>query len=320
VQLKLTVLITTYNHESFIEEALDSVVTQRLTSEMEVLVGDDASTDRTRTILLTWRDRHPGLIRLFLPDRNLGCSGTVLFMKLLEQARGQYIALLDGDDFWLSPDKLQHQVAYLDSRPECSLCWHRAYNLYPDGRLVPYEDNFEYEQGKSVYSLRDIMFQNFIPTCSVVFRNGLIGTLPRSFTRMPSPDWFFNAMLAERGFLGLLDDVWGVRRVHPGGVISMKPATEKLAFNIKCVRMVNRYLHHVYQADARRRLAYLHRELALIERSRSKKAWHAANCLRLSPRDERWSRAELGRMIIGDRFVTQAARLLKPRRTGQQQD
>lgn len=320
MQPKLTVLVTTYNHELFIEQALESVVTQRVASEIEVLVGDDASTDGTRKILLSWRDRHPDLIHLVLPDRNLGCGGIVLFMKLLEQARGQYIALLDGDDFWLSPDKLQHQIAYLDSRPECSLCWHRAYNLYQDGRFVPYEDNFEYEQGRSVYSLRDIMFQNFIPTCSVVFRNGLIRTFPRSYVRMPSPDWFFNVMLAERGFLGLLDDVWGVRRVHPGGVISMKPATEKLAFNIKCVRIVNRYLRHVYQVEARRRLAYLHRELALSERSRSKKAWHSANCLRLSPRDERWSRSELSRMIVGDRFVAHAARLLKPRRTGRQHE
>jgi len=311
--MKLSVVITTYNHEPFVAEALDSVLRQRVSFPFEIIVGDDCSSDGTRRILREFQARCPELIHLVFPEVNLGAGGNRLSAKVLAEARGEYVAFLDGDDYWLGTGKLERQVRFLDDHAECSMCCHRAYNLYPDGRLMPYEDNFDYETGRLFYSLRDIMFQNFIPTCSVVFRKRLLTRLPRSFLAMPAGDWFFNVLLAEHGTIGWLDEVWGVRRVHPGGVISMKSRAEKLRFNIRCVHIIDSYFKGAYRREARARLAYLHRELGLRLREGRKRwrgAWHAAMSLRLAPSDQRWSRVETLRLIGGETFASIAERVV----------
>jgi hypothetical protein len=182
------------------------------------------------------------------------------------------------------------------------MCWHRAYNLYPGQGLTPYENNFDYDLQKTYYSLRDVIFQNFIPTASIVFRNGLV-TLPPAFATVPAADWFYNALLAERGPLAFLNEVWSVRRVHAGGLISMKSPEAKLQFNIDCVRMIDAHFKNVYRTEAKARLAYLHRELAIRLREIGQPwrgAVQAARSLAASPADSRWPRVDTLAMIIGN--------------------
>jgi glycosyltransferase involved in cell wall biosynthesis len=300
--MKLSVLVQSYNHQDYITQALESVLSQRTSFGWEVVVGDDCSTDGTRRILEGFKARYPDRLSLLLPATNLGSGGRTLSRLLLEGARGQYVACLDGDDYWLGVDKLERQVRFLDDHPDCSMCWHRAYNLYPDQSLTPYENNFDYDHQKSYYSLSDVIFQNFIPTASIVFRNGLV-TLPPTFTTVPAADWFYNALLAERGPLAFLNEVWSVRRVHAGGLISMKSPEAKLQFNIDCVHMIDTHFHNAYRTEAKARLAYLHRELAIRLRDsgqRWKAAVQAAKSLVASPADSRWPRVDTLAMIVGN--------------------
>jgi glycosyltransferase involved in cell wall biosynthesis len=302
---RLSVLLQTFNHAAYITQAVESIVGQRTSFGVEVIAGDDCSSDGTRDVLTTLRARFPGRLSLLFPEANLGAGGAVLALALLAEARGEYVAWLDGDDYWLGADKLERQVAFLDRHRDCSMCWHRACNLYPNLELRPYEDNFDYERGQPFYDLADIVFQNFIPTASVVFRNGLV-TLPRDFANIPSPDWFFNALLAEHGRLGFIDEVWSVRRIHAGGVISLKPPEVKLQFNIDCVRMIDAYFRGRFRTQARARLAYLHRELAVCLRHKGhpwKAALQAAQSLAASPADRRWPRGETLEMIVGKRWA-----------------
>src|SRR5918998_6653247 len=101
--MKVSVLVTTYNHEKFIAQAIDSILAQKVTFDYEIVIGEDGSTDTTRDIVLTFRRRYPKRIRLLLPQRNLGFYGNIIFEQALEACRGQYIALLEGDDYWTSP-------------------------------------------------------------------------------------------------------------------------------------------------------------------------------------------------------------------------
>ena len=116
VPLKVTVLVMTYNHAGFIAQALDSVLTQRTGFHYEILISEDRSTDGTRETVISYAEKHPGRIRLLLSERNLH-SNTVV-SRGIRVARGEYVALLDGDDYWVSPDKLQKQVDFLDAHPE----------------------------------------------------------------------------------------------------------------------------------------------------------------------------------------------------------
>ena len=120
---KISVCITTYNHEKFISQALDSVLMQKTDFDFEVLVGEDDSPDNTRDIVKKYARRYPDKLRLFLNDRknviyiNGRPTGRWNFINNIRHAKGEYIALLDGDDCWTDPNKLQVQVDFLENNP-----------------------------------------------------------------------------------------------------------------------------------------------------------------------------------------------------------
>ena len=122
--MKVSVLVMTYNHEKFIRQALDSVLMQETNFEYEILISEDCSTDRTRAIVLEFQQAHPEKVQLLLSTQNIHSNEIVV--RGIRAAQGEYIALLDGDDYWTSPLKLQKQVDFLDSHPECSMCFHNA--------------------------------------------------------------------------------------------------------------------------------------------------------------------------------------------------
>lgn len=313
--VKVTVLVTAYNHAPFLAQALDSVLRQRVSFAYEIVIGDDCSTDGTREIAERFRIEHPDRVRAFLQETNLGGGGNVLFAKLMPHLRGQYIAWLDGDDYWIGGEKLQRQVDFLEAHPECSLCFHRAYNLFPNGQYLPF---FEYEPGRFRYSLEDIVQENFIPACSVVHRNRIVRDLPALFFRMPA-DWVMHILLAQRGQLGFLDEMWAIRRVHAGGVISMKSRSEKLALNIKWVHMIDRYLGRRHGPRLRERRAYLHGELAREMAGSGRPwraAWHAAVSLRLDSSGRGCSPVEMRRIMLGLSLSAGVDRVLGRRRSG----
>ena len=169
--MKVSVLVMTYNHEKFIRQTLDSVAMQETNFEYEILISEDCSTDCTREIVVEFQKAHPKQVRLLLSEKNIHSNEIVV--RGIRAARGQYIALLDGDDYWTSPHKLQKQADFLDRHPECSLCFHNARILHEaegrEGRQwTPLNQ-------KEISTLEDIWMGNFIATCSTMFRRGLSG-------------------------------------------------------------------------------------------------------------------------------------------------
>ncbi len=114
---KLSVVFITYNHEPFIREALDSVFMQETDFEFEIVVGEDCSTDGTRDIIREYNDKYPGRMKLLFREKNLGCPTLNVYQTIME-AEGEYLAFLEGDDYWTDPKKLQKQVDFLESNPE----------------------------------------------------------------------------------------------------------------------------------------------------------------------------------------------------------
>lgn len=121
-KIKVSVCIVAYNQEKYIAQCLQSIVDQKVDFDFEVLVGDDCSTDATRQIITEFAEKYPGKIKPIFHPQNIGPYKNYEFVH--GKARGEYIAHLDGDDFAL-PGKLQHQVDYLDSHPDCNILWHR---------------------------------------------------------------------------------------------------------------------------------------------------------------------------------------------------
>lgn len=133
--VKVSVIVLTYNHERYITQALDSILFQNVGFGYEILIGDDASTDQTANIILDYAARYPNTIHPFLRKENIGATKNLY--NLLTQARGTYIANLEGDDFWTSADKLQTQVKWLDSHPGYIGCCHCCKVVNEAGCEIP---------------------------------------------------------------------------------------------------------------------------------------------------------------------------------------
>lgn len=243
VSMKVSVATETYNHERYIAQALDSILMQEVGFDYEIVIGEDCSTDKTRAIVLEYKRRYPETIRLLLNERNLG--GRRNFVNTLQACRGEYIALLEGDDYWTSSHKLQKQVDYLDSHPECASCFHNATVVYQDGRegSTKYNDDNQ----KEVSFLDDLLRANFIATCSVMFRRGLINGFPRWFFTVPVGDWALHILNAQHGWIGYMNEVMAAHLIHDGGVWSRLPDTERIRKIITFYKIIRGTLHLRYR-------------------------------------------------------------------------
>jgi glycosyltransferase involved in cell wall biosynthesis len=224
--MKVSVLVLTYNHEKYIEQALDSVLMQETNFEYEIIIAEDCSADRTRSIVVDFQRRNPGKIRLVLPAKNLGCYGNRVFAKAFELAQGKYVALLDGDDYWISPTKLQKQADFLDVHPECTLCFHNAMRIYEDSSRAPFPQNFASQ--KQISALEDIWEQNFIAYCTPMFRKDVLDTFPEWYYDLLCADWSLYILCAQYGKIGYIDEILGAYRVHSDGLWSRLDAVQKL--------------------------------------------------------------------------------------------
>lgn len=118
---KVSVCVITYNQARYIKKCIESLIDQDCDFNYEIVVSDDCSTDNTKEILEELYQKHPTKLRIFIHERNLGITKNYLFLH--EQARGEYIAHVDGDDYYFS-NKLRLQAQYLDENKECNIVWH----------------------------------------------------------------------------------------------------------------------------------------------------------------------------------------------------
>ena len=119
---------TTYNHEKYIADAIDSFLDQQTNFKYEILIHDDASTDKTADIIRAYEKKYPNLIKPIYQTENQYSKAGISVDKInIDRALGKYIAICEGDDYWIDKYKLQKQIDYMESHPECSLCVHAGY-------------------------------------------------------------------------------------------------------------------------------------------------------------------------------------------------
>jgi len=221
---RASIFVLTHDHVDWIEQALDSALAQETPFEYELLVADDFSTDGTRERVLEYAARYPDRIRTFLPDRNLGVAG--IWLAAARQCRGEYVAILEGDDYWTSTDKLARQIELLDANPGWSTCFHRATLFFDDGSRPsrPATPAF----AKDVFDLDDILRSCFIPFLTVVFRRDVLATVPDWLFGYRWFDWLFHIWCARRGAIGFLGDDMAAYRVHGAGNWSSRSRLDQL--------------------------------------------------------------------------------------------
>ena len=172
----------TYNHAPYIRQCLDGFLMQQTTFPIEIIINDDCSTDGTTEIIHEYAEKYPDLIFPIFHEENQYQKGVRgMFQRFVfPKARGKYIALCEGDDYWTDPLKLQKQVDFLEANPEYSLCFHNVEVRKEYGGKTNIDLNFYDAQGGQDYTAVDLIMRWIIPTCSVLFRKECVFEVPEN--------------------------------------------------------------------------------------------------------------------------------------------
>ena len=215
----VSILCPTYQHVGFIEDALRGFLGQDTDFPFEILVRDDASTDGTAEIVRDYAERYPNIIRAVLETENRWSEVRPL-QALGPMVRGEFIAICEGDDYWIGPEKLQHQVEQLRANPDRVVSHHQAL-VIADGKVTSSE-RLPKSQARS-HSSRELARGAWTLTLSMVYRNVKISSHPYS-SRFLNGDEYLRAQLGlHGGSTYLAGPALAVYRMHSGGIWSLRP-------------------------------------------------------------------------------------------------
>jgi glycosyltransferase involved in cell wall biosynthesis len=211
----VSIICNTYNHEAYIRDALDGFLMQQCTFPFEILIHDDASTDETPNIIREYAAKFPEIIKPIYQSENQWSKGDFRVFRLQrERAQGRYIALCEGDDYWIDNKKLQKQVNFLESHPDFVMCFHRC--KIENNTNDWWKDRIYNHLKEKEYTGQEILSIWTIPTASVVYRY----TLSPILAAMHVPkeilyiDTFSYLTFAEHGRIYCLGDTMAVYRIH----------------------------------------------------------------------------------------------------------
>lgn len=254
---KISVAMITYNHETFIADAIESALMQCSQEPFEIIAGDDASTDGTASVIARYQRRFPDRFCVIRAVENRGMFQN--FCRTLEHCRGDYVALLEGDDFWISPSKLKRQSEFLDRNPHCPLVFHPARLICEKGTTAP---PLFPTVVNPLIELSDLLYKNPIPTCSVMFRRELLPKPPSWLAELVMIDWPIFILLTQHGPAAFDDSILAAYRIHAGGAWTQKTYPARIEAIIRMLRSVGRHLKPRHRTMIRRNIARIYFELA----------------------------------------------------------
>lgn len=218
-EVKVSICCITYNHEKYIEQAIKSFLMQETNFKYEILIHDDASTDKTADIIKKYQKQYPKIIKPILREENQFSKNIrrLDYRNNYSRAKGKYIAVCEGDDYWIDPYKLQKQVNYMEEHQSCTLCTHAvrrvdANNEKDLGIIRPWDSN------KKINVEEFILGGGmFIGTNSIFFPKKAIENPPKWYFEAPVGDYPLQVLLSSQGYAYYIDEVMSEYRVNVQG-------------------------------------------------------------------------------------------------------
>ena len=246
-QALVTIASTTYNMEAFIAEAMDSWLAQKTSFPVEILISDDGSTDKTCDIVRTYAERYPN-IRL-ISSGHIGKMPN--FIRSLKESKGKYVALCDGDDYWIDPDKLQKQFDFMEAHPDFSECFTNSYvlNTVTGKKKIAKTHLWDEATTEGLLMHRDDDNVQMSPghTSTFFYRNQFLQEYPKWMYGDVMTDFPLYMLLSKYGKAKFLNEITSVYRHRPDGVSSLGFSFERaIRRRIHVYRHVNRDFNYRY--------------------------------------------------------------------------
>lgn len=214
----VAIWMVTYNHESYIEQAVESVMAQQTNFDFRLFIGEDFSTDNTRAICLALKEKYPERIHLLIRDKNIGAekNGEQVYKACFDSG-AKYLAMLEGDDYWTDNGKLQKQVDFLEANNNFSMVFHDHKIKTPNE--IKESGN---KLTKDVFDIYDYAKEGFIHTATILYRNFGYENFPSYINNCYAGDSVLILTIAKRGLIKYFPETMSVYRLHGTGIWSMK--------------------------------------------------------------------------------------------------
>ena len=266
----VSICMVTYNHEKYIAQAIESVLMQKTNFSYELLIGDDFSTDRTREIIIGFQRKFSDRIKLIFHDKNLGPQKN--FHETYHCCSGKYIALLEGDDYWTDPLKLQKQVDFLEYNPDFIICCHNSKVIYENNPEIVRNLRPDISsQKKEILTIEDqiksVTSSISYHTSSVVFRN-VLPKLPSFHLKVLSGDIVLFTLLSQFGNIRYLDEVMSVYRKNNGGITNNYNMASIFKTRIVMNNYLNEYFNYKYNILFKETNELLYKKLLMHYRNK----------------------------------------------------
>lgn len=257
----VSVSCNTYNQDLYIRDAIEGFLKQKTNFRIEILIHDDASTDKTADIIREYEGKYPELIKpTYQIENQYSQKGGSKNRVPRRPPRGKYYALCEGDDYWTDPFKLQKQVDFMEKNPDYSLCFHNAMVIYEQDKRKPHIFT---KLTKSEYSIDDVIIMDwFIPTQSIIFRTELYDS-PKWSNYVFGADYAFLLRLASKGKFKAFDEPMSVYRKHAGGISANLPANYTSLKKIETLSFFNYHSQFQYNSIIQEKIRAINSSLYL---------------------------------------------------------
>jgi len=242
----VSIFMLTYNQEEFIAQAIEGVLAQNTDFKYQLVIGEDCSTDGTPEICLNYAEKYPDKIKLLLNDKNIGLIAN--YVKTYKACTGKYVAICDGDDYWIDPLKLQKQVGFLEGNTEYKIIYTHNKNLLPTGELGEREKDAQ----NLTTSFKKLVLKNYIPSVTVLFKKeALPESMENWLSKYPFGDWpTYLFILRNGGKIYFLNEVTAIYRKDFGTSTVLRKNRSKMGeINLSILRDILRDSHFSHRSD-----------------------------------------------------------------------
>ncbi len=255
----VSICCITYNQENYIRDALDSFLMQKTNFNYEIIIHDDASTDNTALIIKEYEKKYPKIIRPIYQKENQYSKGRNVLLNVFKKAIGRYIAICEGDDYWLDSYKLQKQFDYMEKNKDCGLCFHGVEILEDKTKRIIGEIKAASEN--RIISTSEIILGggSFIGTNSIFSKREILQNLPEFFEKSPVGDYPLQIITSTKDYAYFINENMSIYRTNVENSWTSQELKPEKEIEIKqglitMLKMFDEYSFYKYTESIKRKI------------------------------------------------------------------